>query len=40
MVLSKLDFPVVSGQFASAGISRNPDLPKEIVAAHALENET
>ena len=40
MVLSKLDFRVASGQFASAGISRNPDLPKEIVAAHALENET
>jgi hypothetical protein len=39
MVLSKLDFRVASGQFASAGITRNPDLPKEIVAAHALENE-
>ena len=39
MVLSKLDFRVTSGQFASAGMTRNPDLPEEIVAAHALENE-
>ena len=39
MVLSKLDFRVASGQFASAGMTRNPDLPEEIVAAHALENE-
>jgi hypothetical protein len=26
---------VASGQFASAGITCNPDLPQEIVAAHA-----
>jgi hypothetical protein len=39
MVLSKPDFRMASGQFASAGITCNPDLPEEIVAAHALENE-
>jgi hypothetical protein len=33
MILSKLNFRMASGQFASAGITCNPDLSEEIVAA-------
>ena len=39
MILRELDFRMASRQFPSARITRNPDLPEEIVASHAVENE-
>ena len=39
VVLGEPDFRAASGQFASDGITCNPNLPEEIVTAHAVENE-
>jgi hypothetical protein len=39
VVLGEPDFRTASGQFASRRITNNPNLPQEIVAAHAVENK-
>ena|ERR1700721_184533 len=39
VVLGQADFRAASGEFASLGISDNPNLAEEIVSTHSFENE-